>query len=91
VSYERLLELFFEMHVPSHWSAGSQYRSAIFTFDDPQRETAEAVRDRIRGQGEVVRTEITPASTFWPAEDYHQQYYEKRGMGSPAGAGCLVG
>jgi peptide-methionine (S)-S-oxide reductase len=63
---------------------GTQYRSAIFYFDDAQKEAAEAMKDQT---GETARrpiaTEITAAGPFWPAEDYHQQYEEKR-MGATA-------
>jgi methionine-S-sulfoxide reductase len=90
VSYERLLDAFFEMHEPGYSRPGSQYRSAIFTFDEEQREVAERTAERLRAQGLKVLTEITPASTFWPAEDYHQQYYEKRGLAQTGSCGCLV-
>jgi len=90
VSYAQLVELFFGMHEPDYWYAGSQYRSAIFTFGEAQRSVAERAKsDRIAG-GEIVKTEITPASTFWMAEDYHQQYMEKRGLGRASACGRLT-
>jgi peptide-methionine (S)-S-oxide reductase len=82
ICYAQVLEAFFEMHAPSNWSPGGQYRSAIFTYGDEQRAIAEQVRDGLRAEGRRVLTEITPAPTFWRAEEYHQRYLEKRGLGA---------
>lgn len=90
ISYSQLLEMFWKLHNPTTLNrqgpdVGSQYRSAVFYHDDQQREQAEAVKRRLDESGAFGRpivTEITPASTFWPAEDYHQQYVHKRGGGS---------
>jgi len=75
VSYEKLLQLFFESHNPA-WggSRKDQYRSAVFFWTEDQRRTAEDFKDRLIERGLVVKTEITRAPTFWKAEDYHQQY-----------------
>jgi peptide-methionine (S)-S-oxide reductase len=84
VSYEQLLDLFWEVHDPTQLNrqgpdVGTQYRSAIFFYSPEQEATAiaskEAVGPRYRKQ---VMTEIVPASEFWAAEDYHQRYMEKR-------------
>ena len=90
VSYEQLLALFWSIHNPTTrdrqgWDIGSQYRSAIF-FHSPEQEAA-ARADKARLQAELrwprkIWTQIEPASTFWEAEDYHQQYLEKRGRAS---------
>lgn len=93
VTYSHLLEKFWKLHDPTTRNrqgpdVGSQYRSAVFHHDDDQREQAEAVKRRLDEAGIFGRpivTEITPASTFWRAEDYHQQYVHKRG-----GGGCRV-
>ena len=90
VSYEELLRVFWDCHDPTQLNRqgpdiGSNYRSAIF-FHTPEQE-ALAKRSREleersgRRRGPIV-TEITPASTFWRAEEYHQQYLAKRGRGS---------
>jgi peptide-methionine (S)-S-oxide reductase len=88
VSYAQLLDVFWEAHDPTQKNrqgpdVGTQYRSAIFHHDDAQREAAEASKTRLSQSGKYSRpiaTEIVPAQTFWPAEDYHQQYLEKRGL-----------
>jgi peptide-methionine (S)-S-oxide reductase len=85
VSYEELLDKFWELHDPTTPNrqgpdVGTQYRSAIF-FHSPEQEQA-AIRSRDEAQSRTDRpivTEITPASDFWRAEDYHQRYYEKQG------------
>ncbi|MGH9359108.1 MAG: peptide-methionine (S)-S-oxide reductase MsrA, partial [Terriglobia bacterium] len=62
---------------------GTQYRSAIFYHSPEQEAAARASKDRLEKSGACRRpivTEIVPASQFWQAEDYHQQYLEKRGM-----------
>jgi len=59
---------------------GSQYRSAIFYRNEKQKRIAEELVEAMRKEGKKVSTEITPASTFWLAEDYHQQYFEKNGI-----------
>jgi len=90
ISYPQLLEKFWKLHNPTTLNrqgpdVGSQYRSAVFYHDDEQREQAEALKRRLDESGTFGRpivTEITPASTFWRAEDYHQQYVHKRGGGS---------
>ena len=93
VSYEELLDVFWNEHDPTQLNRqgpdfGTQYRSAIFTHSPEQERTA---RESLARRQVVVSlpivTRIEPAATFWPAEDYHQQYYEKRGM-APA---CKVG
>ena len=85
LSYEDLLTRFWAIHDPTTknrqgWDIGSQYRSAVF-FHSPEQETA-AIASREQAQNgrkrEIV-TEITPASTFWRAEEYHQRYLEKQG------------
>ncbi len=90
VSYEQLLEVFWESHDPTTLNrqgpdVGDQYRSAIFFHDPAQETAARASKDALAKSGrfsDPVVTEITPASTFYRAEDYHQQYLEKRGLAS---------
>jgi peptide-methionine (S)-S-oxide reductase len=86
VSYEELLDVFWGLHDPTQMNrqgpdVGTQYRTAIF-FHNPEQER-EAVASRERQQGDYKKpivTEIVPATSFWPAEDYHQRYLEKRGL-----------
>jgi peptide-methionine (S)-S-oxide reductase len=87
VGFEQLCEVFFSIHNPTQQDRqgpdiGDQYRSAIFTFDGAQYQTARDVRDRLdatdRFRDDIV-TQIAPAATFWPAEEYHQRYFEKHG------------
>jgi peptide-methionine (S)-S-oxide reductase len=92
VSYAELLDAFWSCHDPT-WdasSSGGQYRSAIFFHDADQerlaRESLAEVQASGAFQGKLV-TEISPAAHFYPAEDYHQQYFEKRG----AAESCHVG
>jgi peptide methionine sulfoxide reductase msrA/msrB len=85
VSYERLVKFFFETHDFTQANGqgpdiGPQYRSAVFPVDAAQETTVRRVIARLEqlGQRKVVTT-IEPAARFWPAEDYHQQYYKQRG------------
>ncbi len=83
-SYEKLAKLFFETHDFSQVNGqgpdiGHQYRSAIFYLNDEQKNIADKLVNILKKQGKKVATEITPAGTFWPAEEYHQQYYDKNG------------
>ena len=86
IGFDDLLDLFWQIHDPTQVNrqgpdVGTQYRSAIFTFDDAQREAAEASKAReteSRRHGRPVATEITPAGPFWRAEEYHQRYDDKR-------------
>ena len=86
VSYEQLLDTFWEEHDPTQLNRqgpdfGSQYRSVVFFHSPEQQEQALASKARIQAQnGEAVVTEIVPASDFWRAEEYHQQYLVKRGV-----------
>lgn len=88
VPYDRLLEVFWENHDPTTLNrqgpdVGEQYRSAIFFHDPEQEREARASKEKLEKSGRYRRpvvTEITPASRFWKAEDYHQQYLEKRGL-----------
>ena len=90
VSYDRLLDVFWENHDPTTLNrqgpdVGTQYRSAIFYHTPEQRAAAVASKTRLESSGKLRRpvvTEITEASTFYPAEDYHQRYLEKRGLAS---------
>lgn len=83
-SYEKLARLFMEIHDPTQINRqgpdfGHQYRSAIFYADDGQRQVAEKLVVELKLKGYDVQTELAPAETFWPAEDYHQDYYEHKG------------
>ncbi|MFQ5890635.1 MAG: peptide-methionine (S)-S-oxide reductase MsrA [Gemmatimonadota bacterium] len=89
VSYEDLLDAFWKLHDPTTLNrqgpdVGPQYRSAIFHHSAAQEKAAKASRDRLQAspayRARRIVTEIVPASTFWPAEEYHQRYLEKRGL-----------
>jgi methionine-S-sulfoxide reductase len=88
ISYEQLVNDFFQMHDPTQVDGqgpdlGNNYRSAIFFFDNDQEAIARKVKEELQAtkyKNERIATEITKAGPFWMAEDYHQQYYEKRGM-----------
>jgi peptide-methionine (S)-S-oxide reductase len=88
-SYEKLLDVFWENHDPTTLNrqgpdVGSQYRSAIFYHDETQKAQALASREELQrkvGPDKKVVTEITSAGEFYPAEEYHQRYFEKRKKG----------
>jgi len=87
VTFKELARLFFEIHDPTQVDGqgpdrGSQYRSAVFYVDDPQKLAAEELIGILKEKGYDVATEVTAAGPFWEAEDYHQDYYERSG-GSP--------
>jgi peptide methionine sulfoxide reductase msrA/msrB len=92
VSYEDLLGWFFRLHDPTTLNRqgndiGTQYRSAIFYQDDRQKRIAEQVKTKVDASGKWKRpltTEIVPATEFWMAEDYHQDYLQK----NPGGYTC---
>jgi peptide-methionine (S)-S-oxide reductase len=105
VSYETLLKVFWESHDPTQGmrqgnDVGTQYRSAIYVFDDAQRDAAKKSRDmyqeRLRDEryGDIT-TQIVDAPTFYYAEDYHQQYLAKNPMGycglGGTGVSCPIG
>jgi peptide methionine sulfoxide reductase msrA/msrB len=83
-SYEKLAKLFFETHDFTQLNRqgpdiGTQYRSEIFYLNDEQRQVAERLVQELRQMGYSVKTKVAPAGTFWPAEDYHQDYYKNNG------------
>jgi peptide-methionine (S)-S-oxide reductase len=88
VSYEELLDTFFELHDPTQLNrqgpdVGDQYRSVVFTHSAEQEQAARAARERAQERlDRPVVTAIEPASEFWRAEEYHQQYLVKRGVAS---------
>lgn len=83
-SYEEMAKLFFETHDFTQLNrqgpdVGTQYRSAIFYLNERQRETSVRLVEELKKKGYDVKTEIVSAGKFWPAEEYHQDYYEKAG------------
>ena len=88
VSYDQLLDAFWKLHDPTQLNRqgpdyGTQYRSAIFFHTPEQQASAQRSKERLAASGRYKRpivTEITAASKFYPAEDYHQRYFEKRGI-----------
>ncbi|MBN1678524.1 MAG: peptide-methionine (S)-S-oxide reductase MsrA [Candidatus Thermoplasmatota archaeon] len=89
VSYDELLEIFWRDHDPTTLNrqgpdVGEQYRSVIFHHDDAQKAAAIDSRERLqktdRFKNRKIVTEIMPAQEFYPAEEYHQRYFERRGM-----------
>jgi peptide-methionine (S)-S-oxide reductase len=92
VSYEDLLKVFWQNHDPTTLNrqgpdVGTQYRSAIFYHSPAQEAAARASKDQVqKSSRRPIVTQIVPAAEFWQAEDYHQQYLEKRGL-----AHCHIG
>ncbi len=90
IQYRELLDLFWANHNPTTLNRqgpdiGHQYRSAIFYHDQQQLIEANQSKQQLEASGKLqnsIVTEITPATTFYPAEDYHQQYLAKRGLDS---------
>jgi peptide-methionine (S)-S-oxide reductase len=88
ISYEQLLDVFWSAHDPTTLNrqgpdVGTQYRSAIFFHSPEQERMARASKEKAQASGKFRRpvvTEITPASTFYRAEEYHQKYLAKRGV-----------
>lgn len=83
-NFETLAKLFFEIHDPTQVNRqgpdiGDQYRSAVFYLNDEQKAITEKLIGQLKEKGFKVATEVVKATTFWPAEDYHQQYYVKTG------------
>ena len=86
VSFEELARLFFEIHDPTQINRqgpdiGTQYRSAIFYKDERQKATALSLMEKLREHGYAVATELLPASAFYPAEAYHQDFTARTGRG----------
>jgi len=84
VSYETLAKLFFEVHDPTQLNRqgpdmGTQYRSAVYYANDEEKKIAEKLIGELKANGYDVVTEVEAVSEFYPAEDYHQDYYEKTG------------
>lgn len=85
ITYEKLLEIFFRTHDPTTLNQqgadhGTQYRSVIFYHDDEQKRLAERVKTALKASGafrQPIVTEIAPLEAFYPAEDYHQDYFAK--------------
>jgi peptide-methionine (S)-S-oxide reductase len=90
LSYDQLLSIFWENHDPTQLNRqgpdwGTQYRSAIFFHTPEQERAAKASKEALDKSGNFAKkivTQIVPATTFYEAEDYHQQYLEKRGLAS---------
>jgi len=93
VSFAKLLDLFWQIHDPTTLNRqgpdiGTQYRSVIFYSDNRERAAAEESKRCLDGSGKFRRpivTQIVPAAEFYPAEDYHQRYYEKMGIAPSCG------
>ena len=91
ISFDELLEVFWQTHDPTTLNrqgadVGTQYRSGIFYHTDEQKEKAESYKAALDKSGAFDRpivTEITPFNVFYPAEDYHQQYFELNGNSNP--------
>jgi peptide methionine sulfoxide reductase msrA/msrB len=84
ITYEKLAKLFFEIHDPTQLNRqgpdiGSQYRSAIFYGNEEEKKTAIKLIAKLKSYGYKVVTQVEPAGKFYPAEEYHQDYYERTG------------
>ena len=100
VNFDALLKVFFENHDPTQGNrqgndVGSQYRSTVYTYTDAQREAVDAAKALYsEAYGRPVTTEIAAATTYYPAEDYHQQYLAKNPQGycahGPTGVSCPI-
>lgn len=89
IPYEELVDIFWKIHDPTQKNrqgpdVGSQYRSVIFYYTDEQRKLAETSKKNLDSSGmfkKPITTEIVAASEFYPAEEYHQHYFKKKGVG----------
>ncbi len=100
ISFEALLKVFFENHDPTQGNrqgndVGTQYRSALYTYSDAQMTAAKGAVERYeKAYGRPVTTELRDAPTYYPAEDYHQQYLAKNPQGycmhGPTGVSCPI-
>ena len=87
VSYDELLDVFWNIHDPTQLNrqgpdVGTQYRTAVFYHDEDQKQAAKVSKEKREASGrhsDPIVTEVTEASDFWIAEDYHQRYFEKMG------------
>lgn len=82
ITYRRLLEIFFAVHDPTQLNrqgadVGTQYRSVIFYHSSDQRDIAETLITELREDGIPVVTEVTPVTNYYPAEEYHQDYFAR--------------
>lgn len=82
--YQTVTQYFLEIHDPTQTDGqgpdlGEQYLSAIFYYDQQQKQIAEQLLQQLRDKGYTIATRLLPVTTFWPAEDYHQDYYHKTG------------
>ncbi len=76
ISYERLLEVFWEEHDPTSRSWSQQYKAVVFYHDDEQKRLADESRNRLAAtKGKTIHTEVLPYGRFYAAEEYHQKYY----------------
>ena len=93
VSFEQLLEVFWQIHDPTTLNRqgpdfGTQYRSIVFYSDEHERKAAEESKRRLDESGKLGRpvvTQIVPAAEFYRAEEYHQRYYERKGIAPTCG------
>lgn len=93
ITYQELLAHFFSMHDPTQWmrqgpDVGDQYRSAVFFHDREQEKAALAAIEQLTESRVFTRsvvTQVVPAATWWPAEEYHQKYFSKHGR-----HGCAI-
>lgn len=86
VSYKDLVKLFFEIHDPTQYNRqgpdiGTQYRSVIFYINEIQKDIAEQIIKQLKQAKLPIVTQLLPVSTFYPAEEYHQNFTEKTGRG----------
>jgi peptide-methionine (S)-S-oxide reductase len=90
ISFEELLYFFWQMHDPTTLNRqgpdlGTQYRSAVFYHDEQQKQQASQIKQQLNNDkafNKPIVTEVTAATKFYPAEEYHQCYLEKKGLGS---------
>jgi peptide methionine sulfoxide reductase msrA/msrB len=88
ISYEEIAKLFFEIHDPTQEGGqgidiGDQYRSEVFYLSQEQKKIAEKLINILKGKGLAVVTRVTPATHFYPAEEYHRKYFLRHSEATP--------
>jgi peptide methionine sulfoxide reductase msrA/msrB len=82
LNFEKVAKYFFEIHDPTQANGqgpdiGEQYLSVVFYYDEMQQNIAQSLIAKLKQKGLHIATQVLPVSVFWPAEDYHQAYYQK--------------